>query len=131
MLAREDVPSFNCCTSFDFVPRRARLFSLMALVALCVTGCGSTTGIVPVGPNTYALSEMRAPVLGGGEEARRIVMAKAIEFCQEQGLVFVPLDLRPDGDPRTPYYPTAFDATFQCVAPKGGPAGGAGLQTGP
>jgi hypothetical protein len=130
MRAREDAPSFHSCSPFHVFPRRMRVLSLMALVALCVTGCGSTTGIVPVGPDTYALSEMRAPVLGGGLEARRIVMAKAIEFCQQQRRVFMPLDLRPDGDPRTPYYPTAFDATFRCAAPNG-PAGGAGLQTGP
>jgi hypothetical protein len=31
--------------------------------------------------------------------------------------VFVPLYLAPAGDPFTPYYPTAFDATFRCVKP--------------
>jgi hypothetical protein len=126
MLACEDAPSFHRCP----FPRKMRVSPLMALVALCVTGCGSSTGIMPVGPDTYAISEMRAPVLGGGDEARRIVMVEAIGFCQQQGRVFVPLDLRPDGDPRTPYYPTAFDATFRCVAPKD-LAGGAGLQTRP
>jgi hypothetical protein len=130
MLARENALSLHRCTSSNVFPRRMRLLSLMALVALGATGCGSTTGIVPVGPDTYFLTEMRAPVLGGGDEARRVVMAEAIGFCQQQGRVFVPLDLRPDGDPRTPYYPTAFDATFRCVAPQG-PAGGVGIQTGP
>ncbi len=96
-----------------------RVLALMVLAALSLTGCGSTTGIVPIAPGTYRLSEMRAPVLGGGAEARRVVMTRAVGFCQRQGLVFVPLDLRPDGDPLTPYYPTAFDATFQCVAPNG------------
>jgi hypothetical protein len=86
-------------------------------LALALTGCGATTGIVPVGLDTYALSEMRAPVLGGGEEARRVVLSEAAGFCQQQGRVFVPLALRPAGDPFTPYYPTAFDATFRCAAP--------------
>jgi hypothetical protein len=107
-----------------------RVLSLMALVTLSLTGCGTTTGIVPVGLDTYALSEMRAPVLGGGLEARRVVMAKAIGFCQQQGLVFMPLDLRPGGDPFTPYYPTAFNATFRCVAPDG-PTAAAGLRNSP
>jgi hypothetical protein len=101
-----------------------RIFSLMALVAVSVAGCGSTTGVVPVGPGTYALSEMRAPVLGGGPEARRVVMAEASGFCQQQGLGLMILDLRPDGDPFTPYYPTAFDATFRC-APLTQPTGNA------
>jgi hypothetical protein len=100
-----------------------RAFSLMALVALPLMGCGTSTGIIPIAPGTYSLSEMRAPVLGGGAEARRVVFAEANYFCEQQGLIFRPLDLRPDGDPRTPYYPTAFDATFQCVVPpKGWPS---------
>ena len=92
-----------------------------ATLALLVTGCAITSGIVPVGPNTYAVSEMRAPVRGGGQEARRVVLAEANGFCQRQGRAFVPVDLRPDGDPWTPYWPTAFDATFQCL-PIGDPA---------
>ena len=66
MLACEDAPSFHRCP----FPRKMRVSPLMALVALCVTGCGSSTGIMPVGPDTYAISEMRAPVLGGGDEAQ-------------------------------------------------------------
>jgi hypothetical protein len=83
--------------------------------AVALAGCATTTGIVPVGPDTYFVSEMRAPVRGGGAEARRFVLAEATWFCQQQGRVFVPVTLRPDGDPFTPYYPTAFDATFQCL----------------
>ncbi len=79
-----------------------------------LAGCATTIGVVPVGPDTYAVSEMRSPVRGGGPEARRAVLAEASGFCARQGLVYVLLDLRPDGDPYTPYYPTAFDATFQC-----------------
>lgn len=68
-----------------------------------------------IGPDTYALSEERAPVLGGGRAADRAVLAEANRFCLRQGRVSVILDLRPDGDPFTPYYPTAFDATFRCL----------------
>ena len=93
-----------------------RLAVVVVLVA-GVAGCAAGSGIVPVGPGVYALSELRAPVLGGGGEAERVVLAKATAFCQQQNLVFLPLTLRPDGDPFTPYYPTAFDATFRCVAP--------------
>ena len=70
---------------------------LTAGLLLLVTGCAATSGIVPVGPNTYALSEMRAPVRGGGAEARRVVLAEADGFCQQQGRAFVPVDMRPDG----------------------------------
>ncbi len=94
-----------------------RISSLLAAAALALSGCGSTTGVVPVAPGTYAVSEMRAPALGGGAEARRVALAEADGFCRRQGGVPVPLAVRPDGDPYTPYYPTAFDVTFRCVAP--------------
>ena len=84
------------------------------LVCMFLMGCALSTGIVPVGPDTYALSEMRAPVRGGGAEAQRVVLATANDFCHRQGLKLFLLDLRPDGDPHTVYWPTAFDATFQC-----------------
>jgi hypothetical protein len=79
-----------------------------------LAGCGTSTGIVQVGLDTYALSEMRSPALGGGLEAQRVVLAEATAFCAQQGRVFQPLRLAPSGDPRTPYYPTAFDAVFRC-----------------
>ncbi len=88
---------------------------LTVLLALAVAGCGTTSGIIPVGPGVYAVSEMRAPALGGGGAAQQIALAEATGFCQQQGLVFVPLAMRPGGDPRTPYYPTAFDVTFHCA----------------
>ena len=90
---------------------------------VAVTGCSSSTGIVPIGPNLYVLAELRAPARGGGGEARRMVLAEADGFCRRQGSVAQILDLRPDGDPFTPYYPTAFDATFRCFLPDAPPAG--------
>jgi hypothetical protein len=82
-----------------------------------LAGCATGTGIVPVGPNTYAVSEMRAPALGGGPEAQRAVLAESNAFCAAQGRVFTPVVMHPDGDPFTPYYPTAYDATFLCLLP--------------
>ena len=58
---------------------------------------------------------MEVVALGGGREANRIVLARASGFCLQQGRVSVILDVRPDGDPSTPYYPTAFDVTFRCL----------------
>ena len=95
-----------------------RRLTYVALLAVGLAGCGASTGIVQIGPRLYSLSEMRAPVLGGGIEAQRVVLAEASDFCRQQGLLFQPLQLRPSGDPYTPYYPTAFDAVFSCVAPR-------------
>ena len=89
---------------------RTILFLLLPLAA----GCTATSGIIPVGPDTYTVTEMRAPLAGGGQAAHGAVLAEAVAFCHAQGRLAVPLDVRPDGDPYTPYYPTAFDATFRC-----------------
>ena len=87
---------------------------LFLLTILPAAACTQTSGIIPLGPNTYTVSEMRAPAVGGGPAARDAVVAEAAAFCTRQGRTVVPLELRPDGDPYTPYYPTAFDATFSC-----------------
>jgi hypothetical protein len=79
-----------------------------------LAGCAATSGIRPIGPDTFALSEMRAPAAGGGPAARAAVLADGAAFCQRNGRSFVLLEARPDGDPFTPYWPTAFDATFRC-----------------
>ncbi len=88
---------------------------LLLAAGLGVAGCALDPVVVPVGPGTYALGAMRAPVRGGGAEARRVVLAAADAVCARQGGRTVLLDLRPDGDPGTPYWPTAFDATFRCA----------------
>jgi len=92
-----------------------RAFLPCLLLLACLEGCGFSSGVRVVGPGTYALTEERAPVLGGGREANRLVLARADRFCLQQGRVSTILDLRPDGDPFTPYYPTAFDVTFRCL----------------
>lgn len=94
------------------------------LLTGCLVGCGFSSGVVAIGPNTYVLSEERAPVLGGGREANRLVLAEAGRFCLQQNRVSATLDLRPDGDPFTPYYPTAFDVTFQCLTATEAKVGG-------
>ena len=91
-----------------------RLILLPITVSALLAGCGLGSGIVPVGPGVYAVSEMRAPVRGGGAEAHRAVVAEATGFCQRQGRGLLVLDLRPDGDPRIREWPTAFDKTFRC-----------------
>ena len=91
-----------------------RRIGVAVAAAIGLVGCGTSTGIVQVGLDTYALSEMRSPALGGGLEAQRVALAEAAAFCAQRGRVFQPLRLNPSGDPRTPYYPTAFDAVFRC-----------------
>ena len=87
---------------------------LPIMASLPLLGCALGSGIVPVAPGVYALSEMRAPVRGGGPEAHRAVLAEAASFCQRQGRRLLILDLQPGGDPRIREWPTAFGLVFQC-----------------
>lgn len=91
------------------------IVGLTALLALA--GCAASTGIVPVGPGVYRLSVLRAPAVGGGPEALRVVFAETDSFCQAQNRAFAPIAITPAGDPFTPFYPTAYDATFRCLPP--------------
>lgn len=109
------------------MPRSLRsLTALLTAAGLC--SCGATSGIVPVGPGTYAVSEMRPEAFGGGPRAQQLVLAEAAGFCQRQCRAMALLDLQPGGDRRGTYWPTTFGATFQCVNP-GGPATVPGAST--
>jgi hypothetical protein len=97
----------------------SRLPAIAAAIAaaLALSGCAATTGIVPIGPGTFQVSEMRAPVLGGGPEAQRAAIAEAIGFCAQQGLQFAPLVMAPGGVPYSQYGPTNFTTAFRCTGP--------------
>lgn len=91
-------------------------FSKLTYFALGIlTACTTSTGILPVGPNTYTVSENRAPIRGGGIEAQRIALNEANTYCQQQGRVFVPLTMGQSGDLTNQFGPTGYTATFQCV----------------
>lgn len=97
------------------ITRPTRLRALATLLAASgLAGCSGTSGIIPLGPDTFTLSEMRAPAIGGGTAAHQAVLAEAAGFCQRHGKAVLILDGHPDGDPYTPYYPTAYDVTFRC-----------------
>jgi hypothetical protein len=95
------------------MPMRPALFLVAAL-----GGCALSSGIRPVGPDAYTVSEVRAPVRGGGAEAERVVLAEATSFCQAQGRVFAPIAMTPAGNPYGLYGPSGFDATFRCLPPQ-------------
>jgi len=94
-------------------------YARLSLVFL--SGCAVSVGVVPVGPDTYMVSERRAPVLGGGPEAQRVALLEANEFCRQHGGVFAPLAMGPVGNAYSLYGPSGFTTTFRC-SPPGDPA---------
>jgi putative hemolysin len=53
--------------------------------ALVLSGCGSTTGILPVGPGTYIITERFAPIRGGSDTAKTDALTQANAYCAQQG----------------------------------------------
>ena len=82
--------------------------------AVVLGGCAVSIGVRPVGPGLFMVSERRAPVLGGGPEAERVALAEAQAFCGARGLVFVPVQMGPVGNPYSAYGLSGFTATFRC-----------------
>lgn len=90
---------------------------LAAALATACAGCASSTGILPAGPDTYTLSERFAPVRGGGDEAERVALTKANEYCAQQGRQFVPAMMGASGVPAGVYGQTGYSVTFKCLQP--------------
>ena len=94
--------------------RGTQLAGLLSVSGLA--GCAATIGVQPAGPGVWAVSEMRAPALGGGPAAQDAALREANGFCAQQGLVFVPVQMGLGGNPYGHYGPLAFSATFRCLA---------------
>jgi hypothetical protein len=81
-----------------------------------LTACSMGTGILPAGPDTYTLTEHRAPVLGGSTTTQQAAMTEANAFCARQGRQFLPVDmLTPQS--ANPYGTTGYSVTFRCLLP--------------
>ncbi len=84
-------------------------------VVFFVSGCVSTSGVIPAGPETYMVSASA----GGGfstNGVREEVYKKANDFCASKGLVMVPVSFkaRPGELGRNP--PSA-ELTFRALKP--------------
>jgi hypothetical protein len=91
---------------------------LVITSAAALGGCASSTGVLPAGPETYTLSERFAPVRGGSDEAQRVALTKANEYCAQQGRTFVPAMMSQEGNLTNPDGPpTGYTVTFKCLQP--------------
>jgi hypothetical protein len=82
-----------------------------------LAGCASSTGVLPAGPDTYTLSEKYAPVRGGGDEAERVALTEANDYCTQKGRVFLPNNMGQAGNTASPYGPNGYTVTFRCLPP--------------
>jgi hypothetical protein len=84
------------------------------VIALAAAGCTVSTGILPVGPNTYTVTEGVNALLGGSIAAQKTALAEANAYCAQQGRQFLAVQMltvpsaNPDG-------PTRYSVTFRCL----------------
>jgi hypothetical protein len=96
---------------------RSKVLSGAVLGLSFLAGCASSTGVLPAGPDTYTLSEKFAPIRGGGDEAERVALTKANDYCIQQGRQFVPSNMGQAGNTSSPYGPNGYTVTFRCLLP--------------
>ena len=92
-----------------------RAIAKWVLIAPLMTGCTSTTGILPAGPNTYTVTEHVSVIRGGVDEAQRQALAEASAYCRGQGREMLPIDLRRELPTGGRDVPTDYTATFRCL----------------
>jgi len=85
-----------------------------AILPLALAACAASTGVIPAGPDTYTLTEHYVPVRG--DDAGRVAVTKANDFCIEKGRVFVP-SMTQASIPTQDYGNTEYSITFQCLLP--------------
>jgi hypothetical protein len=87
----------------------------IAAISVALTACSMGTGILPAGPDTYTVTERRAPVLGGSTTAQQAAMTEANAFCAQQGRQFLPVDTVALASISNPYGTTGYSVTFRCL----------------
>ena len=91
-----------------------KLLATVAATAV-LSACAMGTGILPAGPDTYTVTERRAPVLGGSTSAQQAAMTEANAFCAQQGRQFLPVDVVTLASISNPYGTTGYSVTFRCL----------------
>lgn len=90
--------------------------SLFVIIPLYLTlvACNTTSGVLPMGPDTYSLST--SSEFGGTVEAKKLALTEANNYCKSMGKELLPLNtaqsVKPDwtGDSIGHY-----DIDFRCL----------------
>jgi hypothetical protein len=60
--------------------------TITALALLALAGCANSSGVLPLGPDTFTVSTSASPGKGGVPAAKRIAYGEARDSCAAQGL---------------------------------------------
>lgn len=89
---------------------------LIAIMGIALTACAASTGILPAGPDTYAVTAKFAPIRGGSLAAQPEALSEAQTFCQSQGRVFVAVQMG-ETAPKADVGSTGYQIVFKCLPP--------------
>ena len=59
--------------------------AVATIVCMLFSDCAQSSGVLKMGPDTYAVSAAAAPARGGSSEARNIALTEANEHCARMG----------------------------------------------
>lgn len=59
-------------------------YLFVTVAAISLTGCISSSGVLPMGPDTYSISVHAAPVRGQAG-AKKAALTEANQYCMQQG----------------------------------------------
>lgn len=92
-------------------------------LSLLLAACSVGSGILPAGPDTFTVTERRAPILGGALKAKEVALTEANAHCAGRGETFVPVSERESAfPPGNPWGNTDYTVTFRCVSAASSPS---------
>lgn len=89
---------------------------VMFAATFSLVGCETSTGILPIGPDTYTIAV--GSELGGSIGAKKQALTEANQFCLQRGQQLMPLQSA-GGMTRDAFGDAigTFDFTFRCLSP--------------
>jgi len=100
----------------NFVNKSIQLFSIIFLLLtfILLTGCASTSEIVPAGKNKYMVSGSNLSIGASGSQIKTDLFKKASDYCTSKGEIFEPVDTS-SVDYRVFRGTANAELTFRCV----------------
>jgi hypothetical protein len=89
-------------------------YALLTAALFVVVACTTSTGVMPAGPNSYALTVRVSPIAGGSMAAQPKALAAAQAYCQTQGREMM-LTSSEVVNERQAATPPEYGITFRCL----------------
>lgn len=85
---------------------------ICVVLGTALAGCGTTSKVLTLGPDTYRISASKHNLSGGAADAEANALESAETFCTSRGKQILVTNMSSGFD--RPFY--TYTATFQCLA---------------